>query len=695
MQKGVVYGDDFELAEIMASYKDVFDFLPLLHFWESVDSKVEVTSLSKNIDITKVKAANITELAKHFEVAAAIGSTSKVFKNVKKGFIKYESDFYNEPKKIAKIKFTEDSKPINIRHFVCKVVRRLRSFGYCVAIRTNITYLKDMVQTMKQDKEPDILIDFCQKASNAVKYYIDENNLDVAVHSLSERLLVYLRIAVSKSEWVKRDCDAFRYQGDYGNIHLFVYDKKTYMFRTCNRSTSQVRGSFIKIWQEYLANNNESIAKYEYSDLYAFSEARYYERIKAKEFETLFRLPYLRIENINDVILSYLGARKCNLACEYCFSDHKTQEAPPLSNNQVIKIANYVVGGNRDVNLHFDNYIGGEPCLEFDDVKNMYYTLFQYHKTYGITASFGFLTNGTELTNEQLEWLRENVPYVGFSLDGDKTTNDAIRHNHAGKGSYESVINAIKKMQEMKWPIDIGVSCVLTANNLNIKDIFLHFVDDLGIKNIVIKPVRAPETSKYALTMKNILEVRAGYRDLFDFVYEKGKEGDLSYLKAMLMPLDYAGRFFIRTYLEDRIVVKRCGSGEHIFSVGNNASIYACDSFNGTSKGFLADTTNGTVSTDYKVPFVTQEHFGCETCWARYLCGGVCQYVQYINDYKRNSVTAFECELAKFLIEEAIRFWTKAREEYSKEALEEIEKHIKTIGFSRYKERDSFYYAPC
>lgn len=693
MKKGIVFGNNFALAEVMAGYKDVFSFMPILFVYEGLSSEVVINALTPNIDLNAVRNIDSEKLFQHVDVLATVG---KLPISLRK-FISWHQTL----KPQTKIPIVKNKIDVNYisediyatYHFVADVVRKVRAYGYRVAVSSEVAELGEMIGLMLQDKDPDVLINFCSASQSDYPVVSMERLSDIG-NTVSYDIAKYCKNCISKGIWLKRDLILFS-NSDFRNVHLYEVRGKQYLFKSCNRSTDAVSIELEKVVKAYFLNNITTLRECDYQFLWQFSKIRYYERVKSEEFKTLFSFPYLKIENINDVILSYLGDRKCNLACEYCFSDHKKQEPPALSRSDVVKIADYVTKGNRDLNLHIDNYIGGEPCLEFERVKQMYYTMFAYHKAYGYDTSFGFLTNGTELTTNQLEWLKKNVPYVGFSLDGDKKTNDAVRHDFAGHGSYDAVESAIRKMKAMEWPVEIGVSCVLTANNVNIKDLFIHFVDELGIKNVVIKPVRAPETSDIALTTKNIGSLKKGYRDLFDFLFEKAKKGDISYLQTMLMPLDYAGRFFIRTFLEDRVVVKRCGSSEHIFSVGNDARIYACDSFNGTDVGFVADTRTGKINKTYRVPFVTQERFGCDFCWARYLCGGVCQYVQYVNNYEKNSVTSFECELAKFLIEEAICFWTKARKEFSSETLEEIRLHIENIGFRHYKYRDSFYYAPC
>ncbi len=46
----------------------------------------------------------------------------------------------------------------------------------------------------------------------------------------------------------------------------------------------------------------------------------------------------------------------------------------------------------------------------------------------------------------------------------------------------------------------------------------------------------------------------------------------------------------------------------------------------------------------------------CETCWARYLCGGTCLYNSIISRNSIYKVDETECQIRKFVITESISF---------------------------------------
>lgn len=495
------------------------------------------------------------------------------------------------------------------------------------------------------------------------------------------------------TSWMHRS-----YEGWKDNLHRLPDGAGELLYLACSRSVRRLSKPHQKILRALEDGSPERLNTLPREELEQFSAMCRYEEWKGRYFEALLRTHAVRIDNYDDIIVSYIGSHRCNLKCRYCFADHTCEALSQMPPGDAVAVAELLTGNRHNPNVHFDNNLGGEPLLNWEAVKKLHLALIAYHKTRGIKASFGLLTNGTQLKPEHLEWLRMHLPYVGVSLDGDRETHDAIRRGAAGEPTYDRAVEGIRLLQDSDWDVECGVSAVLTRNNLNISAIEEHLRDDLGIPNIVMKPVRAAAGEDYALTLDDLPALEAAYRAFFRFLLREGENGNLKPLFAMLQPLDYAGRFLLRAFCADRVIVKRCGSGEHIYSVADDATVYPCDSFNGIHSFEIASLQEGKHNrADYSVPFVTEENeaFGCSRCWARWLCGGICQYVQYLNHYEHNDVTRLECGLAKFLIESALWFWQEARRRWDTALLEQIRERIETIGFHATGDPDAFLYAPC
>lgn len=425
------------------------------------------------------------------------------------------------------------------------------------------------------------------------------------------------------------------------------------------------------------------------------------EHLQAERLDSLLPKNLVKIANMDDVILSFAGSRRCNLRCAYCFSNHSCATPSKMTPTQVVDVCDMLTYGRPNTRIHFDNGLAGETTLDFDKVQMRQDVTCSWHKITGHESSFGLLTNGLELDLElrkgtrKLKWLRTHVPYLGFSLDGDRKTNDRIRRDANGNPTYDRAVRGIRAVQGMNWPVDIGISGVITSYNTNIVKLRKHALK-LGVRHLVLKPVRAAQESDFALTYRNLPQLTAEYQKSFDYMMSAANAGNFEPLHGCLQPLDYAGRFLLRTFWQDRLIVKRCGSGEIIYSISDDGRVFPCDSFNGVKNRELGNLQEGMHNrAKYRIPFVVEEKFGCAVCPYRYLCGGVCQYVQHLNgNGERNDVIRQECELAQFLIKASLQFWNRARKNWSAERLEKLAAHIRHIGFEPLK-NGSLVYAPC
>ncbi len=569
---------------------------------------------------------------------------------------------------------------------VLRKLAEVSQAGYRFELKTREENLKSILSVLRDEKRSDICIWLDPQKEGGFDASLFENIIrESARKSMSDLEYQNRMIASYKQKW-KRNLFEMKAKNE----------DSAELFFGCSRKYITLQSEQKKIYEALKFGDKEKLLDISRKELENFTAMCSYEDFKAERFEKLLNSKTVKIDNSNNVILSYLGSRRCNMKCEYCFSDHTCEKLSTMESNDMMLLADMLVGDRDNLNLHVDNNLGGEPLLDFNQVKKRHNTMIAYKDVVGVDSSFGLLTNGTKLKEAYLPWLRAHLPYLGFSLDGDEETHDRIRRDIDGKPSYKRTCASMEMVRTSGWPVETGVSCVISGYNTNILSLQRHMRDDLKVKNIVMKPVRAASDAEFSLNEKNFWKLKMGYEAFFKELDEEGKKGNLQPLLTMLQPLDYAGRFFIRVFLADRVVVKRCGAGEHIFSIADDGKVYPCDSFNGVDGKEIANLQDGIHNRHgFEVPYVTEENFGCSDCWARYLCGGVCQYVQHLNNYRINEVTKMECELTKFLIRCAVIFWKSARETWKKEDLQKVEDHIREIGFEKIKNNDAFIYAPC
>jgi len=189
------------------------------------------------------------------------------------------------------------------------------------------------------------------------------------------------------------------------------------------------------------------------------------------------------------VMLKPIGSR-CNLACNYCYYLEKGKlypEQEPLSEELLETFIRQYIEAQTMPEVLF-TWHGGEPLLR---------PLSFYRKALALQQRYSrgrqidncLQTNGTLLTDEWCEFLRENRFLVGISIDGPQTYHDAYRCR-----SFEKVLRGIRLLQKhhVEW------NAMATVNHLNADDpvAFYRFFKEIGCQYLQFTPVVEREESR-------------------------------------------------------------------------------------------------------------------------------------------------------------------------------------------------------
>ena len=139
-------------------------------------------------------------------------------------------------------------------------------------------------------------------------------------------------------------------------------------------------------------------------------------------------------------------ASRCNLNCSYCYmynlADTTYRGQPRVMSHATVdalvrKAADHCA---RHGIAHFRFvFHGGEPLLAEPALLRYFVERAAAEFPPGTTPLFSLQTNGTLLTQEWCELLRDLGVLVGISVDGPKARNDVHRVDHTGAGSYDRV----------------------------------------------------------------------------------------------------------------------------------------------------------------------------------------------------------------------------------------------------------------
>ncbi|MFJ8476494.1 radical SAM protein [Kitasatospora sp. NPDC094011] len=255
----------------------------------------------------------------------------------------------------------------------------------------------------------------------------------------------------------------------------------------------------------------------------------------------------------------------CNMGCSYCsFRDRVHADGKPVTIPLETVMQGLATHRKRLVEedarySRVDFGLAGETML----VRHMHDQVHAMVEEGLADSPVSVVWAGPMVTNATLSMTPELADKLGppqdISLDGPKDVHDRVRFYTNGRGGTYDHVRSVLDRVLARHP-DMGVSAVLTAYCTDFTAIFRHLFEDVGARNIYMKPVNATYDKEYALNAKTLPRFRQGYSDLVEHILAQPPEGILARLLA-LNSEDFFMRFFYR--VKDRAAqVYRCGAGK-------------------------------------------------------------------------------------------------------------------------------------
>jgi uncharacterized protein len=214
----------------------------------------------------------------------------------------------------------------------------------------------------------------------------------------------------------------------------------------------------------------------------------------------------------------------------YNMGDLSFQKQPKVMSDKVLEaMMNRVLEHCRQHNLKTFTLImhGGEPLLAGPEFFRKFVAAANSILLPEVQPILVLQTNATLLTEEWCKLLGElKIVNLGISLDGVKEINDINRIDHAGRGSYDRIIQGLKIAQES---VHLKTDpAVLSVVNIDADPVgtYLHF-KELGITNVdFLIPDSTYEQPPPRPTVDRGLSAEAPYADwlikIFDMWFEEG-----------------------------------------------------------------------------------------------------------------------------------------------------------------------------
>ncbi len=325
---------------------------------------------------------------------------------------------------------------------------------------------------------------------------------------------------------------------------------------------------------------------------------------------------------------------RCNLRCKYCFENKKDND---LSFENIKSILdNAVKDESRRANITF---YGGEPLLR----KDIIYETVEYCKKLEEGNDFLFTyqinTNGILLDDEFIEFAKDNMFHICYSIDGTKECHDLNRVYRDGQVSFDLVNeNAVNLLS--KYPY-VTAMMVTTVNNIQ------HFYDsvkylfDVGFKYIFCG---IDYTSNW--DDESIEKLRKEYEKVGRLYIEKTLNEDSFYLSPIEHKID--------THIsKDKICELNCQLGLKHIDIGTDGNIYPCIQFVGMQKFIMGNCKTGIVK-EKQLELMkksAKEHEICKECELKNRCKHTCGCMNLMTNKDPNKLSPITCEIERIIIE--------------------------------------------
>lgn len=319
--------------------------------------------------------------------------------------------------------------------------------------------------------------------------------------------------------------------------------------------------------------------------------------------------------------LSLTVVKACNLACTYCYAEGGEFGGGPerMPVDVAKKAIDRLLQGTKDGESVHVSFLGGEPLLGRSLIRESVAYASEQAGRRGIRVGFATTTNATLATVEDALFFEKHEFTVTVSVDGSPEVHDSLRLTRNGRSSHTALrtgLDALRSAPNLRLCARVTV----TPRNLDLRDT-LESLSELGFTSVGFSPMLASPTGQDEL----------GKDDLECLTIEMislGQDFVTAAIDGRRHP--FANIATALTEIHRGSARRRpCGAGATYMAVDVDGQLAACHRFVGDPRGGLGNLTDGP-DPDRRSAWLRNTDVAaqgaCQTCWARYLCGGGCHH---------------------------------------------------------------------
>jgi len=332
---------------------------------------------------------------------------------------------------------------------------------------------------------------------------------------------------------------------------------------------------------------------------------------------------------------------QCNLSCKYCYVTRTDQRMDTFIAKRSVDAVyrSALAYGYTRVRL---KYAGGEPTLNFDALRAAQQRAEVLSAQTGINLEAVILTNGTLLTDDQLETLLAHDIQVMVSLDGVGPYQDIQRPMGGHKdSSFKLVSNTFDRL--LARGISPHISVTITRQNLKGLPDLVEFLLDRQLRfsfNFYRDLDGSPRSGALKFTPEQLIE---GLRLAFQAIERQ--------LPRYSLLSNLANRADLRVPH-----LRPCGVGHNYMVIDCNGNISKCQ----MDMAYPITTIEASnplaiIQSDTKrVQNLTVDQKECRECIWRYRCAGGCPRLAFQRTGRYDAKSPL-CEVYRTILPEVVR----------------------------------------
>lgn len=320
--------------------------------------------------------------------------------------------------------------------------------------------------------------------------------------------------------------------------------------------------------------------------------------------------------------ISLQVAHSCNMSCHYCYADEgRFGGRAGLMDLGVAKAAlDRLLQQSEAGAPLLLGYMGGEPLLNWPLIRDFTPHARRLAATFDHDLRFSITTNGTLLREQQARLFRDYPFAVQLSIDGLPRDHDALRPMKDGTSGYRQTMRALAAMDCTGRPQSLTARATVTPQSGDLLPILDSLIgkgfDDVGFAAVLVSPSPGHALSSGDLERFREQMIGCGRKALAE-----AKAGRRYPFSNFLTAIEEIHRGTHRPF--------PCGAGAAYLSVDSDGSFYACHRLVRDGQ-FHMGTASGGLDQGSRRAHLARSHVDqqepCQSCWARYLCGGGCYH---------------------------------------------------------------------